>query len=87
VSAASFLDRAIEGFDRDPADSDYQRGYLEALKVARAESGIPQALDAAAEMAKAVEAFVGNHGYSSVSVRIHNARKRLSFALGEQVAA
>lgn len=25
------LEQAIHGFDRDPADTDYQRGYLAAL--------------------------------------------------------
>ena len=38
VRVVEYLDRAIDGFDRDPADSDFQRGYLEALKTVRAEA-------------------------------------------------
>ena len=40
-----YLDRAIATFNRDPPANDYQRGHLDALKVARAE------LAAMAEMA------------------------------------
>ena len=39
MSAAvlAYLDKAIATFDGDPPANDYQRGHLEALKVARAE--------------------------------------------------
>jgi hypothetical protein len=30
-SARDYVDRALDGFLRDPADSDHQRGYLGAL--------------------------------------------------------
>jgi hypothetical protein len=32
-----YLDRAITGFDRDPPRNEYQRGYLDALRIIRAE--------------------------------------------------
>lgn len=37
-AVAEYLDEAIEGFDRDPPTSDFQKGFLEALKTVRAEA-------------------------------------------------
>ena len=36
-----YLDRAVASFDGDPPDSDFQRGYLEALKAVRSEAFPP----------------------------------------------
>lgn len=37
MDALTYLDQSIASFDGDPPDSDYQRGFLDALKVARTE--------------------------------------------------
>lgn len=43
-SAERYIQQAIEAFVRDPPDSDFQRGYLEALLVVKREAFInPQA--------------------------------------------
>lgn len=44
MSAREYLDRAIAGFVGDPPATEYQRGFLDALKVARAEAFEPAAV-------------------------------------------
>lgn len=50
-----YLDRAIEGFDRDPPGSDFQHGYLECLKTVRAEA--PAYPDWVAEAFEAIKEY------------------------------
>lgn len=38
----NYLDEAIAGFERDPAGTDFQRGFLDALRVVRREAALPQ---------------------------------------------
>lgn len=48
--SATYIDKAIASFDGDHADTDFQRGYLAALKDVRDEGGYPEmfaALDSA----------------------------------------
>jgi len=30
-----YIEKALQGFETDPADTDFQRGYLSALKAVR----------------------------------------------------
>lgn len=42
-SAEQYIEQAIAAFMRDPPDTDFQRGYLEALLVVQREAFNPQA--------------------------------------------
>lgn len=42
-SAERYIEQAIAAFVRDPPDSDFQRGYLEALLVVQREAFDPRA--------------------------------------------